>query len=323
MEDQGLLRAEKTWVVGAHLNGIRLDAFVRYHFPQLSRRSIEAAIDAAAFRINRQKCRKGDRLTAGDVLNFVGPSAWIAQSPIPEPRLEVPVVFEDADLLVIDKPAGMDTHGFSGRERHALANFLAARWPELTTIGKSPWEPGLVHRLDRETSGLIVVAKSQAAYDDLRTQFRCRTIRKKYRALVWGEARLEGSITLPITHDRCERKKMRPIFDHTKIRRPQRIWHASTRFRRLATGHALSFLEIDMETGVTHQIRVHLAAIGHPIVGDLLYGVGHRETFGLKRHFLHACRLEFRHPRDGRRLRINSRLPDELEDVLRDLGVQP
>jgi 23S rRNA-/tRNA-specific pseudouridylate synthase len=116
---------------------------------------------------------------------------------------------------------------------------------------------------------------------------------------------------------------MRPIFAHTNVPRTQRIWLASTRFRRLATRHGLSLLEIDMETGVTHQIRVHLAAVGHPIVGDSLYGEADTETFGLKRHFLHACRLEFHHPRDGRRLGVDSRLPGELEDVLRGLGIRP
>ena len=322
MEDQGLLPVEKEWIVAAHLNGVRLDAFVRYYFPQLSRRSIDAAIDADPFTINRLTGKKGDRLTADDVINFIGPPAWLSASPLPEPHLQVPVVYEDADLLIVDKPAGMNTHGFSGRERHALTNFLAARWPELTTIGKTPWEPGMVHRLDRETSGLILAAKSQRVYDYLRIQFRQRAIKKQYWALVWGEAMPEGLITFPITHDSRDRKKMRPIFDPAKIRRTQRIWHASTRFRRLAIREGLSFLEIDMETGVTHQIRVHLAAVGHPIVGDSLYGKEHAETLGLKRHFLHAFRLEFRHPRDGRHLRIESRLPDELADVLRGLGIR-
>lgn len=322
MEDQGLRAVKKEWVVAARLDGVRLDAFVHQCLPQLSRRSIDAAIAAAAFTVNRQKGKKGHRLTAGDLVAFVGPAAWVAVSPIPEPGVQVPVVFEDGDLLVVDKPAGMDTLGFSGRDRGALTNFLAARRSQLTTIGKSPWEVGIVQRLDRETSGLVIVAKSQQVYDDLRAQFRQRKITKHYWALVFGETKLEGAITLPLTHDSGNRKKMSPVADRAKVRRTQRIWQASTRFRRLATRQGLSFLEIAMETGVTHQIRVHLAAVGHPIVGDSLYGREQKEVFGLKRHFLHAFRVEFRHPGDGRHLRIESRLPDELEDVLRGLGIQ-
>jgi len=322
MEDQGLRAMKKKWVVGARLDGIRLDAFVRHCLPQLSSRSIDAAMAAAAFTVNQRKGKKGDRLTVGDLVAFVGPGAWVAVSPIPEPKLQIPVVFEDDDLLVVDKPAGMDTHGFSGRDRHALTNFLAARLPELTTIGKSPWEVGIVHRLDRETSGLVIVAKSQKVYDYLRAQFRQRKITKQYWALVWGEAMPEGAITLPLTHDSRNRKKMSPVDDRAKFRRKQRIWQAITRFRRLAMRQGLSFLEIAMETGVTHQIRVHLAAAGHPIVGDSLYGREEKEAFGLKRHFLHAFRLEFYHPGDGRRLRIASRLPGELGDLLKDLGIK-
>lgn len=322
MEDQGLRPVGRGWIVAQRLHGIRLDAFVRYCLPQLSRRSIDAAIAAAAFLINRKNGKKGDRLAAGDVVKFVGPEAWLALSPVPEDRLDVSVVFEDSDLLVVDKPSGMDTHGFSGRDRRALTNFLAARWPELTTIGKSPWELGIVHRLDRETSGLILVAKSQSVYDYFRAQFRQRTIAKHYWALVWGEATPEGAIGLALTHDSRERGKMHPVFDSTIMQRKQRIWQAATRFRRLATCQGVSFLEIDMVTGVTHQIRVHLATVGHPIVGDSLYGNEHAQMLGLNRHFLHAFRLNFRHPRDGRSLRIESRLPSELENVLKNLGIE-
>jgi 23S rRNA pseudouridine1911/1915/1917 synthase len=304
------------------LDGIRLDAFVRHCLPQLSRRSIDAAIAATAFTVNRRKGKKGDRLTAGDLVAFVGSEAWLAVTPIPEPGLQVPVIFEDGDLLVVDKPAGMDTQGFSGREHRALTNFLAARRPQLMTIGKNPWEAGIVHRLDRETSGLVIVAKSQKVYEYLRAQFHQRKILKRYWALVWGETKLEGAITLPLTHDSRNRKKMSPVFDRAKFPCKQKIWQASTRFRRLVTRQGLSFLEIALETGVTHQIRVHFAAVGHPIVGDSLYGRDQKELFGLKRHFLHAFRVEIRHPGDGRLLRIESRLPDDLQEVVTRLGIK-
>ncbi len=321
MADQGLLSLEKQWIVPATADGIRLDAFVRQCLPHLSRRVVKCAIDDGLFYVNGEPAKKGDRLKPGDALAFDGPEDCLSIRPLPGPQIEVPIVYEDSFLLAVDKPAGMDTHGFSGRERLALTNFLAARRPELAAIGKSPWEPGLVHRLDRETSGLILIAKSQQVYENLRKQFRERAVRKQYWALVWGEARRKGLITFPITHDSRNRGKMRAILDSSKPRRRQRIWNAATRFRRLAARHGLSFLEIDMETGVTHQIRLHLAAAGHPIIGDRLYGEGRCETFGLRRHFLHAFRIELRHPAAGGLLRIESALPEELKDVLRGLGI--
>lgn len=322
MADQGLLQVAKEWIVPGSLDGVRLDAFVRQCLPHLSRRAVKCVIDDGLFRVNGGPVKKGDRLKPGDALRFQGPADWLSTRPVPGAQLEVPIVYEDSSLLAVDKPAGMDTHGFSGRERHTLTNFLAARRPNLAAIGRSPWEPGLVHRLDRETSGLIVIAKSPQVYENLRRQFRRHAVKKQYWALVWGEAKPEGSITFPMTHDSGNRRKMRALLDYSTVRPRQRIWAASTRFRRLAARQGLSFLEIGMETGVTHQIRVHLSAVGHPIVGDELYGKEHSETFGLIRHFLHAFRLELFHPAADRLLRIECALPEELKEVLRGLGIQ-
>jgi 23S rRNA pseudouridine1911/1915/1917 synthase len=222
-------------------------------------------------------------------------------------------VYEDESVLVVDKPAGMATHGFSGRDHDTLANLLAAQRPDLLGIGKNRWEPGLVHRLDRETSGLLLVAKTQAAFDALRQQFRRRQVKKKYWALVWGITSAEGSVSYPIVHDERDRRRMQAMVDKSPRSKGQKSWLALTRFRKLRDGNGLSLLEIEMETGVTHQIRVHLAAIGHPIVGDFLYGREGGESFGLKRHFLHAHSLEFFHPRNHRVVKVESELPLELK----------
>ena len=231
----------------------------------------------------------------------------------------MPIVYEDDGVLVVDKPAGMATHGFSARDQDTLANFLAAERPDLLMISTSRWEPGLIHRLDRETSGLVLVAKTQAAFDDLRRQFRRRQVRKKYWALVWGIPEPEGTVAYPIAHDSRDKRRMRAISDISPRSKKQKSWPALTRFRKLWDVDELSLLEIEMETGVTHQIRVHLAAIGHSIVGDFLYGEESRESFGLKRHFLHAHGLEFFHPRDHRVVNAESELPLELEAVVRHL----
>jgi 23S rRNA pseudouridine1911/1915/1917 synthase len=210
----------------------------------------------------------------------------------------------------------MATHGFSGRDRDTLANLLAAQRPDLLGIGKNRWEPGLVHRLDRETSGLVLVAKNQVAFDALRLQFRRRQVKKKYWALVWGITSAQGSVSFPIIHDARDRRRMRAIIGKSPRSKGQKGWLALTRFRKLYDSDGLSLLEIEMETGVTHQIRVHLAAIGHPIVGDFLYGGEGRESFGLDRHFLHAYGLKFFHPRDQRVVKTASELPLELKVVI-------
>jgi 23S rRNA pseudouridine1911/1915/1917 synthase len=315
MSDQASAVITRSWRVP---NETRLDTFVRRCLPHLSRREVEHAIGGKLFRINDKVGEKGDKVLPGDQVTFEGVAYWLLAAPVSQ-HLQVPIVYEDISVMVVDKPAGMATHGFSGRDQGTLANFLATERPGLLMIGKSRWEPGLIHRLDRETSGLVLVAKTQAAFDDLRLQFRRRQVRKKYWALVWGITQPEGAVACPIAHDSRDKRRMRAISDTSPRSKKQKSWPALTHFKKLWDIDGLSLLEIAMETGVTHQIRVHLAAIGHSIVGDFLYGGEDRESFGLKRHFLHAHGLEFFHPRDHRVVKAESELPLELEAVVRRL----
>jgi 23S rRNA pseudouridine1911/1915/1917 synthase len=319
MSDQASAVVTRSWRVPSECAETRLDTFVRHCLPHLSRREVERAISDKLFRINDQVGEKGDKLSPGDQVTFKGVARWLLTVPGPQSHLRVPIVYEDVSVLVVDKPAAMATHGFSGRDQGTLANFLAAERPDLLMIGKSRWEPGLVHRLDRGTSGLVLVAKTQAAFDALRLQFRRRQVRKKYWALVWGTTESEGAVALSITHDSRDKRRMRAISDVSPRSKKQKSWPALTRYQKLWDINGLSFLEIAMETGVTHQIRVHLAAIGHSIVGDLLYGGQDRENFGLQRHFLHAHSLEFFHPGDHRVVKAESKLPSELKAALRRL----
>jgi 23S rRNA pseudouridine1911/1915/1917 synthase len=301
------------------MTSVRLDVFARRCLPHLSRRQLESVIAAKRFSVNGRLGKKGDRLVAGDRLAYFGPALWLAERPPGAYHLEVPVIYEDASILVLDKPAGVATHGFSARDNATLANFIAARWPQLLAVGKNRWEPGLLHRLDVETSGLVLAAKTQAAFDLLRAQFRSREIRKTYWALVWGDAPAGGVIELPLTHDRRDKRKMRIA---RAADRSQRAWRALTSYRKIGAARGLCLLEIEMATGVTHQIRVHLAAIGHPIVGDALYGDASKEAMAMRRHFLHAKKLEFCHPGDGRILRFESELPSDLRSVLQRVGMR-
>jgi len=321
MEDQAIQCETRSWEVPLPLTDIRLDSFARQCLPQLSRREIAKAIGERLFFINGKVGNKGDRLSGGDVLIFNGPKQWLSVLPLPNFNRDIPILYEDSMVLALNKPAGIATHGFSGRDTETLANFLLATRPDLVNIGKSRWEPGLVHRLDRETSGLVIVAKTQAAFDRLRLEFRRRRIKKQYLALVWGKTAAERLIDVPLAHDPREPGRMRPVVTLSRAKK-QRLWRAVTRFRRIGEAHGLSLVEVEMTTGVTHQIRVHLAAIGHAIVADSLYGASPTETFGLKRHFLHASSLEFFHPGDNRIVKLRAELPSDLRAVLQRLKLK-
>jgi 23S rRNA pseudouridine1911/1915/1917 synthase len=227
------------------------------------------------------------------------------------------VAYEDDEVLVVDKPAGMVVHPAAGHESGTLVNALLHHVDDLSGIGGEK-RPGIVHRLDRGTSGLMVVAKHDSAHTELSRQFHDREVEKEYFALVWGVVAAGRRIDEPIGRDPANRKKMSA--------RARRSREAVTRILRVEQIRVLTLLQVAIHTGRTHQIRVHLSAIGHPIVGDPLYGGVHRRVPGdlravnhLERPFLHAARLVFTHPRDGRRMDFASPLPDDLQRVLDEL----
>ena len=310
------------WIVPSGQRAIRLDAFARRCLPYLSLREAQRAIDERVFWVNARPGKKGDKLFGGEVLSFKGPQHLLAPAPLPAWNLELPVVYEDESLLVVDKPAGMATHGFSGRERNSLANFLAATRPSLCHVGKSRWEPGLLHRLDRDTSGLVLVAKDQDSFESLRSQFRRGEIKKKYWALVWGKVKREEVLAYPLAHAPGERKKMTTVKTEGGKKTRVRSWKALTRLKALSSSQGLTLLEVGIDTGVTHQIRAHLEAFGHPLVGDPLYGKHRPDPFGLGRQFLHAFYLGFRHPKSGLEVTVTSPLPEALRKVLERLKIR-
>jgi 23S rRNA pseudouridine1911/1915/1917 synthase len=251
----------------------------------------------------------------------VGPGARLtvrvppSDAPTPQPELAIRIVHADAQVVVADKPAGMPSHPLRPGETGTAANALVGRFPELAGIGPSPREGGLVHRLDTDTSGLLLAARTQAAHALLRAQFSARTVEKGYLALVAGEIHASGEVDLPLAHDPHDARKVRaasdPEFAALHGARP-----ALTRFAPVERRSGFTLLEVSIATGVLHQIRAHLAFIGHPLAGDALYGGP--ELPGLSRHFLHAARLAFAHP-DGTHPRFESPLSSELAAVLAQL----
>lgn len=287
----------------------RLDRAVARLFGVSRARAMEWIAEGRV-RVEGKRAPKGAPVGAGARVSVDLPPP---DAPAPQPDLPIRIVHADAWLVVADKPAGMPSHPLKPGETGTAANALVGRFPELTQVveGQAQREGGLVHRLDTDTSGLLLAARTPAAHAALRAQFSSKQVEKGYLALVAGEIHAGGEIDLPLAHDPQDARKVRPASDPTWAAehgaRP-----ALTRFTPLERRGGFTLVEVEITTGVLHQIRAHLAFIGHPLAGDALYGGP--ELPGLSRHFLHAARLGFVHP-DGSRARYESPLPPELVAV--------
>jgi 23S rRNA pseudouridine1911/1915/1917 synthase len=282
--------------------GTRLDRFLAGLEEVGTRAAAERLLAEASVTVDGAVRPKSHRLEGGEEVVFEPPVVVVA----PPERIDVPLAFEDEHLLVVDKPAGLVVHPGAGRATGTLVQALAGR----IAGGDDPQRPGIVHRLDRDTSGLMVVARTPEAYERLGAMVRARELRRTYLALVQGRPRSRrGTIEAPIGRDRFD-----PLRQSLDSETPR---DATTHFEleRLFDGHAL--LRVTLETGRMHQIRVHLAAIGLPVVGDPVYGVADDR---LGRQFLHAAELAFDHPVTGERLELRSPLPGDLQRFLDDLG---
>jgi 23S rRNA pseudouridine1911/1915/1917 synthase len=312
--------------------GRRLDQFLAAQLPEVSRARVQQLIGEGKVLVNDAASKSSLKLKGGERILVLGP-------PVPPPlraiaeEIPLDVVYEDGDLAVINKPAGMMVHAGAGatadeRNRGTLVNALLHRFGPLSQVG-GELRPGIVHRLDRATSGLIVVAKNDFAHRRLAEQFSSRQVRKHYIALVHGWVKPDrGTISSAISRDRIRRTRMttrrsggREAVTHYKVR--ERIQSEFGKF---------SLLDLKIDTGRTHQIRVHLASLGHPLVGDTLYGapreLGPRQAgkgsqaqaLSLARNFLHAAAIEFAQPRTGEALAFSRPLPPELQEFLAQLG---
>lgn len=278
--------------------GERLDSFLARRCPDLSRSRIQALTAQGHVTVDGGTTKPAARLREGQTISLVVPPP--APSRLTPQAMDLHVVYEDADLLVIDKPAGLVTHPAPGHPDHTLANAVLAHCPDLEGVGGEV-RPGLVHRLDRDTSGLIVVAKNDAAQAGLSGQFKERAVSKAYLAAVTGYPEPERAvIDAPVGRHPRSRTRMAVVSTGRE---------AVTEYDVLRRLRGYSLVEARPRTGRTHQIRVHLASVGHPVAGDAVYG---RPAPGLARHFLHARRLAFDHPRTGRRLELECELPDDL-----------
>jgi 23S rRNA pseudouridine1911/1915/1917 synthase len=319
----------RTFVAPPEAAGQRIDHFLADRLAPVSRSRVQLLIDEGNVLLNGDCPKPSYKLRGGEQIVLTGDPHPAPLKAKPE-DIPLDVVYEDADLAVVNKPAGMMVHEGSGasddaRSRGTLVNALMHRFHALSSTG-GDLRPGIVHRLDKETSGLIVVAKNDTAHLALARLFSSRQIRKTYMALVQGSVeRATGTINAPIGRDRIRRTRMttratenaRSAVSHYEV-----IRHLSTRFG------TFTLVRVRIETGRTHQIRVHMASIGHPVVGDTLYGgagsLSERAAGGnpkpeklrLGRNFLHAAQLEFAHPVTAKALRLEAPLPQELMGFL-------
>jgi len=308
--------------VPPEFDGQRLDRFLVSVLEGYSRSQIQKLIEDGHV---SSRVKSASVFSARPKANALVREGESVRVTVPEPiesevrgeELPLEILYQDPDVAVLNKPAGVVVHPGAGHASGTLVNALLHHIRDLSGVGGER-RPGIVHRLDRGTSGVMVVAKHDAAHHELARQFQDREVEKEYIALVWGVVQAGRRIDAAIGRDRANRQKMSSRAKHAR--------EAVTRITRAHHLPGLTLCQVAIHTGRTHQIRVHLSAIGHPIVGDALYGGVHRRVAGdiravqrLERPFLHAARLAFKHPRDGRRMEFIVPLPEDLQNVLDDL----
>jgi 23S rRNA pseudouridine1911/1915/1917 synthase len=314
--------------VAAEGAGKRLDSFLAARIGAVSRARVQEMIAGGLVLVNETAAKAALKLRGGERIKVLGEAQRAPLKAVAE-KIPINIVYEDDDLAVIDKPAGMMVHAGAGateeaRNRGTLVNAVLHHLASLSGVGGA-LRPGIVHRLDKETSGLIIVAKNDEAHARLSAQFAAREVKKKYVALVHGWVKKDsGTLNQSIRRDPVRRTRMttkgeggRTAVTHYRVAR-----RLDTRFGKF------SLVEVKIDTGRTHQIRVHVAAMGNPVVGDTLYGApkqarGKNAVIGLERNFLHAAELEFRHPRSGVIVNLKSELPEELRGFLGQVESTP
>jgi 23S rRNA pseudouridine1911/1915/1917 synthase len=325
-QDDRIVKEKTEFIATADHAGKRLDQFLVSQLPDTSRARVQELISGKGILVDGSTAKASLHLRGGEKVEIVGEVQRPPLRAIPE-DIPIDIVYEDNDLAVINKPAGMMVHAGAGatedeRNRGTLVNALLHRFGALSNVG-GELRPGIVHRLDKDTSGLIVVAKNDLAHRKLAAEFSGRRVKKTYIALVHGWPKKDrGTIATSISRDAVRRTRMTTRRSGGR----EAITHYEVQRRIESPYGKFALLELKIETGRTHQIRVHMSSLGHPVVGDTLYGAA-REIFGktggpisLQRNFLHAAALQFTHPRTGETLSFSIPLPEQLAEFLRGLG---
>ncbi|MBQ5711886.1 MAG: RluA family pseudouridine synthase [Oscillospiraceae bacterium] len=296
-------------ILYADMSGERLDAFLARAVPELTRSAAQRLIEEGQVRRNGRPGKKNDKLSVGDAVEYTIPEP--KETDIVPTQMDLKIVYEDEDLLVIDKPKGLVVHPAAGHQDDTLVNgLLYALGDDLSGIN-GELRPGIVHRIDKDTSGLLAVAKNDRAHTFLASQLKDHTMARTYEAIVCGSFREDsGTVDAPIGRHPSDRKKMTVTERNSK--------HAVTHWEVVRRYRGYTHIRCRLETGRTHQIRVHMAHIGHPILGDTVYG-RKKPELGQDSQVLHAGSLCFRHPKDGRPVLVFAPLPEYFTQVLEKL----
>ena len=300
-------QSEISLVVPKQAAGFRLDRFLAGELPQFSRSCIQQLIRTGFVRLNKKEARPRELLRAGDNVDLIEPAAEKIDNQ-PE-DIPLHVLFEDGDLIVINKPAGLVVHPGAGHREHTLVNALLHHCTDLSGIGGEE-RPGIVHRLDKETSGCLVIAKNDETHRSLSEQFAERTVEKVYLALVAGKLRRNAGVIE-------EKIGRHPVHRQRMSVAQERGRSAKTTYRVLRSGGEFSLIECKLHSGRTHQIRVHLHHLGHPVLGDKVYAP--KLAKNIPRQMLHAWKLGFRHPRSDEWKNFEAPLPPDFEEALAKL----
>ncbi|HLG20090.1 MAG TPA: RluA family pseudouridine synthase [Bdellovibrionota bacterium] len=316
--------AEATSWVFQGTSPLRLDRFLADQLTGISRSYIQDLIVQGIVRVNGIKARKGHLLNEGDRVDMDSFARPEEREIEPSPDIPLHILWQSSDFLVVDKPAGLPTHPNDFSDRNTLANALLARFPAIGNVGDDRLRPGIVHRLDTDTSGLLLIARTQETFRVLRKLFDERKIQKTYVALVLGDIEQPGEIRAPLAHHPKNPRKMVAVKEGTEIRSRPR--DALTLYEPIERFGLYTLLKVQTKSGRMHQIRVHLSSIGHPLAGDRLYQTSQersRDSLGMKRHFLHATEIKVPIPSDPSPHCFENPVAAELQTVLEQLRHRP
>jgi len=306
------------FVVQKEFENERLDKFLVKEFPQYSRSYLQKNIREGKIKVKGEIVEPNCRLEAGDIVEAkIKPPEKISLEP--DPSILLDIVYQDNNLIVINKPSGLVVHAGVKNPKNTLVNALLSHYPGIKEVGDEPaLRPGIVHRLDKDVSGLMIIAKNNKTFQYLKKQFKQKKVKKVYTALVWGGFKKEkGGTDLPIAQNPKNPAKMVVVRD-SKNELAQKAQTALTKFEVIKRFDNLALIRVYLKTGRRHQIRVHFKSLSHPLINDRLYGNRNQKTLGSGRIFLHSTQLEFSHP-SGKKMRFTSPLPAELKKILKSL----